>query len=352
MCLGLAVPAFAEGPKVLLEHEYGYYVYGLTLSEYVSKGTANFKYHSAATESFTYDEYVVNPGAAFTVQGVYLSFSPCRYENGDYVKGDYVDSEGFTDVLVYTPVYISGTGFQTDTVSITAEYAGYWWVHAYEDGPDAYFLLHVTGDPVHPSQTAPASVPDPVPAPAPVPNFTDVSQDSPYADAIDFAVRQGITKGTSDTTFSPSQGCTNAQILTFLWRQNGEPEPTIANPFTNSIPDAYAKAAVWAYEQGMVSGTTFDVDKPCTRAMTVAYLWINNGSPEREMLAEGDSGVPYVSSALAAKFTDVPADASYRAAVAWAVEWGITQGTSETTFSPDETCTRGQIVTFIYRNTP
>ncbi len=129
-------------------------------------------------------------------------------------------------------------------------------------------------------------------------------------------------------------------------------EPAIANPFTNSIPDAYTKAAIWAYEKGMVSGTTFDADKPCTRAMTVTYLWIDNGSPKNEMLAEGGAEVPYASSALASKFTDVPAAASYREAVAWAIEWGITNGTSETTFSPDQTCTRGQIVTFIFRNTP
>ena len=196
----------------------------------------------------------------------------------------------------------------------------------------------------------PASGTPSTPEPEATPVFTDVSSASPYAEAINWAVSSGITKGTTDTTFSPDQGCTNGQILTFLWRRNGSPEPAIANPFTDSIPDAYAKAAVWAYEKGMVSGTTFDAAKPCTRAMTVQYLWIDNGKPEYQLDGtEGD--VPYITSPLASKFTDVPASAPYRAAVAWAIDWGVTNGTSETTFSPDKTCTRGQIVTFIYRNT-
>ena len=100
----------------------------------------------------------------------------------------------------------------------------------------------------------------------------------------------------------------------------------------------------------MVSGTTFDADIPCTRAMTVTYLWIDNGRAEYQIdTSQGE--IRYTDSQLAAKFTDVPASAPYRAAVAWAIEWEVTNGTSETTFSPDQTCTRGQIVTFIWRNT-
>ena len=129
--------------------------------------------------------------------------------------------------------------------------------------------------------------------------------------------------------------CTTAQILTFLWRANGSPAPTINNPFTNVVNDAYyASAAVWAYEKGLVSGSSFEGDTPCTRSATVTYLW---------KLAEK----PVV---VAADFNDVAADAEYAQAVAWAVQQGITAGTSATTFSPDVTCTRGQIVTFLYRD--
>ena len=126
---------------------------------------------------------------------------------------------------------------------------------------------------------------------------------------------------------------TNAQMLTFVWRADGEPEPTVENSFSNSIPDGYAKAAVWAYEKGMVSGTTFDVDKPCTRAMAMTYLWQAAGSPETEPTG---------------KFTDVDASASYAQAVAWAVANGITKGATDTTFAPESICQRGQIAVFLY----
>lgn len=165
-------------------------------------------------------------------------------------------------------------------------------------------------------------------------DFADVSPDAYYAVPVAWAVEKEITSGTSDTTFSPNQDCTNAQILTFLWRACGKPAPEIDNPFTNSIPDAYMQAAVWAYEQGMVSGSTFDTNQPCTRAMAVTYLWQAAGSPAVE-----EKGI----------FADVPAGADYAQAVAWAVDNGVTSGTSNSTFSPDNVCSRGQIVTFLYR---
>ena len=167
------------------------------------------------------------------------------------------------------------------------------------------------------------------------PVFSDVPNDAYYAEPVKWAVEHGVTVGTSATTFSPNATCTNAQILTFIWRAVGSPEPTTANPFTDLSNSAYyAKAAVWAYSMGMVSGTTFDANKACTRAMTVEYLWKQAGSP-----AVAASG----------KFTDVPSGAAYAPAVVWAVNNGITVGTSGTTFSPDSICTRGQIMTFLYR---
>lgn len=165
-------------------------------------------------------------------------------------------------------------------------------------------------------------------------SFSDVKADAYYAAPIKWAVDKGVTNGTSATTFSPDQTCTNAQILTFIWRANGSSDVS-ANPFANlNGSEYYANAAAWAAEKNMVSGSAFDASKPCTRAMTVEYFWKQAGSPNTE---------------LTGKFTDIPADASYAQAVAWAVENGITAGTSDTTFSPDSTCTRGQIVTFLYR---
>lgn len=168
-----------------------------------------------------------------------------------------------------------------------------------------------------------------------VSSFTDVPADAYCAVPVAWAVANKITSGTGGNKFSPAQDCTNAQILTFIWRAYGKPEPTIDNPFANSIPDGYKKAAVWAYEKGMVSGITFDADKPCSRAMAMTYLWQAAGSP----------------AAPAASFTDVSADAACAPAVAWAVEQKITTGTGNgTTFSPDDICNRGQIMTFLHRN--
>lgn len=162
--------------------------------------------------------------------------------------------------------------------------------------------------------------------------FSDVVAGSYYENPVKWAVRYGITSGTSATTFSPNQTCTNAHILTFLWRAKGSPEPTINNPFADvKTTDYYYKAALWAYDNGLISGNQFCGSTPCTRGTTVTYLWKLAGSPDA-----GESS-----------FTDA---GQYSSAVAWAVKQGITSGTSVTTFSPDRTCTRGQIVTFLYRD--
>lgn len=171
---------------------------------------------------------------------------------------------------------------------------------------------------------------------APVtPTFTDVASTAYYYEPVKWAVDNAVTTGTTATTFSPDSTCTNAQILTFMWRAAGSPEPAGKSSFTNLTGQEYfAKAATWAYEQGMISGTTFDANKACTRAMTMEYFWKQAGSPKT---ATND------------KFTDVAASTSYAQAVAWAVANGVTTGTSDSSFSPDNTCTRGQIVTFLYR---
>ena len=156
-----------------------------------------------------------------------------------------------------------------------------------------------------------------------------------FADAVRWAVEKDITSGTSKTTFSPGATCSKAQILTFLWRANGAPEPTAVNPFTDIKPaDYFYKAALWAAEKGLVSGSAFGANTNCTRAMTVEYLWKVAGSP---------------TPSANASFTDIPANADYAQAVAWAVENKITSGTGGGKFSPAATCTRGQIVTFLYR---
>ncbi len=170
--------------------------------------------------------------------------------------------------------------------------------------------------------------------------FRDVSDDAYYFDAVKWAVANGITNGTSATTFSPDEGCTRAQAVTFLWRVAGQPAPAEhKNPFADVKEGTYYYDAVlWAAEKGITIGTsdtTFSPDDTCTRAQIVTFLWRREGKA-----APTSANNP---------FADVKLSAYYGNAVLWAIEKVITNGTSDTTFSPDDTCTRAQIVTFLYR---
>ena len=166
-------------------------------------------------------------------------------------------------------------------------------------------------------------------------SFVDVPVSAWYADSVKWAVDKKITTGTSATTFSPDNTCTKAQIITFIWRAMGEPPCEQAVSFTDvNYKDYYFTASRWANGKGMVESGTFRGESFVTRADTVVYLWKMSGSPD----------VGTVST-----FADVPAGAPYAKAVAWAVQEGITSGTGATTFSPNDTCTRGHIVTFLKR---
>ena len=166
--------------------------------------------------------------------------------------------------------------------------------------------------------------------------FTDIAPDDYFFKPVLWAVDMGITKGTSATSFSPDEKCTRAHILTFLYRAYGEPEVTGENPFTDVKENAYYyKAALWAYQNGMVEAGELDADKYCERGEAVYYMWCAEGRPE------GSNGSD--------KFTDVSETSEYNAAIGWAVDKGVTNGTSKTKFGTLGTTTRGQIVTFLYR---
>ena len=169
--------------------------------------------------------------------------------------------------------------------------------------------------------------------------FTDVSNSAYYYDAVLWAAEEGITSCVTGSTFAPGRGCTRAQLVTFLWRANGSPEPASReNPFTDVSSSAYYYDAVlWAVEKGIttgVTGSTFAPDALCTRGQAAVLLWRANGAPQVSQEHP---------------FRDVAEDAYYEDAVSWAVHGGVTQGTTGSTFAPDETCTRAQIVTFLYR---
>ena len=169
--------------------------------------------------------------------------------------------------------------------------------------------------------------------------FVDVATGSYYEDAVDWAVENGITKGTDDTHFSPDGICTRAQAVTFLWRTAGSPKPeTRAMPFTDvPVGSYYYDAVLWAVENGITKGTsdmTFSPDATCSRAQIVTFLWRYEKSP---------------AAGTANPFADVKSTAYYAGAVLWAVKEDITKGTTNTTFSPNADCTRAQIVTFLWR---
>ena len=168
--------------------------------------------------------------------------------------------------------------------------------------------------------------------------FVDVKASDYYYDAVLWAAQNGITSGTDAEHFSPNQPCTRAQIVTFLWRAAGSPEPKSMSSFSDVSADSYyAKAVAWAVENGITTGTgdgKFSPDATCTREQAVAFLYRASGSPA----VSGGSA-----------FSDVAANAYYADAVAWAEKNGVTGGIGGGLFGSGNTCTRAQIVTFLYR---
>ena len=169
--------------------------------------------------------------------------------------------------------------------------------------------------------------------------FVDVKQSAYYFNAVIWAVDRGITSGTDETHFSPESPCTRAQVVTFLWRAAGSPEPEgVDCPFTD-VPAGsyYRKAVVWAAEQGITSGidaTHFGPEQSCTRAQVVTFLYRAKGSPEWETVN---------------RFSDVKRGDYYYVSVCWAADNGITSGVDGERFAPDQVCIRAQIVTFLHR---
>ena len=176
--------------------------------------------------------------------------------------------------------------------------------------------------------------------PASAADFSDVKTTDYFYPAVQWAVKNGITAGTSGTTFSPGDYCTRSQVMTFLWRSNSSPKEEFSNPFTDvRSTDWFYNPVMWAVSKGITAGTTANTFGPydkCTRAQVMTFLWRNAGSPNT----------------LGGQvFRDVAKDSYYYSAVQWAVARGITAGTGSNLFSPDKTCTRAEVVTFLFRYT-
>lgn len=206
---------------------------------------------------------------------------------------------------------------------------------AVTDEEDGDYTFTFTYEPVKAEAPAPAGPA----APAAPSAFADVSAGAWYAAPVAWAVEKGVTTGTSETAFSPDQSCTRAQVVTFLWRAMGQPQAFGAEAFTDVEKGSwYEDAVAWAVEKGITTGTsetTFSPEAPCTRAQVVTFLWRALDKPQAMNGAD--------------LFTDVPEDAYFFQPVLWALDKGVTTGTGEGVFSPDDTCTRAQVVTFLYR---
>lgn len=255
-----------------------------------------------------------------------IEICKAEIQNGKvYTDGSDTGIAGlFDDLTSDTELIDDEYSIQVHSGPLNITTPGYYAIGAYISGsaqaPELHTvssILHVVQDTAQPEQPSAGT------------SFADVAASAYYADPVAWAVGEGITNGTSATTFSPNKTCTRAQIITFLWRAAGSPEPQKLDAFSDvNAAMYYAKAVAWAAENGMADGSTFSPNAPCTREMAVEFIWKHAGSPD----------------AAAASFADISS-----AAVDWAVENGVTNGTSATTFSPDKTCTRAQIVTFLYR---
>ncbi|MBQ7800806.1 MAG: S-layer homology domain-containing protein [Oscillospiraceae bacterium] len=289
-------------------------------------------------------------GRSCTVCGI-SETSEIGYNDHDYVVTESVDVGCTHDGYEIYTCTVCGDSHKTTTLTAM----GHWWdTERFEDGilwtctgcgysEMKYFngdtVVIDPGDEAVPSEPDEPDVPD---EPDGI-SFTDVAEGAYYYDAVLWAVEEGITEGYgSATTFCPDLPCTRAQVVTFLWRAAGKPAPeSSVNPFTD-VPGGswYTEAVLWAVEEDITKGygseTTFCPDRECTRAEIVTFLhrYANTPAP-----SSGDN-----------PFVDVSSGSWYRDAVLWAVEAEITNGYgSATTFCPDVICSRGQIVTFLYR---
>ena len=304
-------------------------------------GDGSNEYRPAGTSQVQNNEYYLDSSMDPEDLNTYVP----PYTGGSSVSGDYIVS---VDTTTGGKVTVSpGRADKGDTVTITVKPN-----EGYE--LDELFVTDKNGDTVKVTSkgnnkytfTMPASkvtveasfVKTGETDPSTLP-FTDVNVGDYFYDAVAWAVENGVTAGTSATTFSPNASCTRAQTVTFLWRAAGSPEPkTTSNPFTDvKESDYYYEAVLWAVENSITAGTsatTFSPNAVCTRGQVVTFLYRYDGT----------------ATAAGTNFTDVSEGAYYYDAVQWAAQSGITTGTTATTFSPDANCTRGQIVTFLFRD--
>ena len=284
--------------------------------------TDNYK-EVTATADFVIAQATHHSSGSSSSNPTYSVTTPSKSENGGVAVSSKNARKGDTVTVTVTP----DAGYQLDKLTVTDKNGNVLKLTDKGDGKYSFTMpdgkVEIKAVFAKEVKTSP---------------FGDVSTDAYYYKAVQWAQEKGITDGISSNLFGPKQPCTRSQIVTFLWRAAGSPEPKgTAAGMTDVVPSSYyAKAVAWAVENGITTGTaegTFSPDATCTRAQAVTCL-----ARAQNAKATGKTA-----------FSDVPADSYFADAVAWAQANGVTTGTSETTFSPDNDCTRAQIVTFLYR---
>ena len=284
--------------------------------------TDNYK-EATATADFVIAQATHHSSGSSSSNPTYSVTTPSKSENGGVAVSSKNARKGDTVTVTVTP----DAGYQLDKLTVTDKNGNVLKLTDKGDGKYSFTMpdgkVEIKAVFAKEVKTSP---------------FDDVSADAYYNQAVQWAQEKGITDGISSNLFGPKQPCTRSQIVTFLWRAAGSPEPKgTAAGMTDVAPGSYyAKAVAWAVENGITTGTaegTFSPDATCTRAQAVTFL-----ARAQNAKATGKTA-----------FSDVPADSYFADAVAWAQANGVTTGTSETTFSPDNDCTRAQIVTFLYR---
>ena len=296
------------------------------VGSYTVKATfpATDNYNEAtATADFVIAQATHHSSSSSSSNPTYSVTTPSKSENGGVAVSSKNARKGDTVTVTVTP----DAGYQLDKLTVTDKNGNVLKLTDKGDGKYSFTMpdgkVEIKAVFAKKVETSP---------------FVDVSADAYYNQAVQWAQEKGITDGISSNLFGPKQPCTRSQIVTFLWRAAGSPEPkSTAAGMTDVVPGSYyAKAVAWAVENGITSGTaegTFSPDATCTRAQAVTFL-----ARAQNAKATGKTA-----------FSDVPSDSYFADAVAWAQANGVTTGTSETTFSPDNDCTRAQIVTFLYR---
>ena len=327
------VTVTADGAKVSYSADAGKYkTYGSTVSTFTDVGeyTVYYKAVKANHDDVTGSVMVKITPAVLTA--TYVS-EAVRYGAAPALKVDvtgFVNDETAETAADYVAPTVANSNTAVGEYTLTpAGGSAKNYTFNYVSGTLTILRRHTSSSTV---------TPEPEPTPDNSTSFVDVPANAYFADAVKWAVDKGVTNGLSDTMFGPYESCTRAQIVTFLWRAAGSPEPKgTAAGMTDVVSGSYyEKAVAWAIENGITTGTTtstFSPDATCTRAQAVTFL-------ARALKAKAAS---------AAEFSDVPTGSYFADAVAWAAANGVTEGIGGGLFGSDNDCTRGQIVTFLYR---